>query len=47
MQITPEILKQLQTCMYPFRTIDVGGTKVLEKYPNMEDVLSKLWNSSF
>ena len=42
MQITPEILKKLQTCMYPFRTIDIDGTKVLEKYPNMEDVLSWL-----
>ena len=41
MQITPKILKQLQTCMYPFRTIDIGGTKVLEKYPDYEDIL--LW----
>tara|TARA_R110000803_G_scaffold45238_4_gene95340 strand:- start:221 stop:571 length:351 start_codon:yes stop_codon:yes gene_type:complete len=27
--------------MYPFRTIDIGGTKVLEKYPDYEDIL--LW----
>ena len=44
MRITPEIFKLLQTCIYPFRTINVDGVDVLEKYPDMEDVLSWLRN---
>jgi len=42
MQITNSIFSLLQTCKYPFRTVIVNGTGVLEHYPNVHDVLEWL-----
>jgi hypothetical protein len=44
MQITETIFNHLQTCVYPFETVKVGDVTALNKYPDMDDVLSWLRN---